>query len=94
MARDSQIIFVDEVYDVDAKTWKLDVEACIASLMTIVRDAPDSKVFCNQEANLDVAEQIRRHFHLYDHLRGRTERFRDKVLMKSFIVNQQLQAPL
>ncbi|MEQ4530592.1 MAG: hypothetical protein ABN478_04690 [Mixta sp.] len=59
-----------------------------------MRDAPDSKVFCNQEANLAVAEQIRRHFHLYDHLRGRTERFRDKVLMKSFIVNQQLQAPL
>lgn len=94
VARDSQIIFVDEVYDVDAKTWKLDVEACIASLMTIVRDAPDSKVFCNQEANLAVAEQIRRHFQLYDHLQGRTERFRDKVVMKSFIVNQQLRAPL
>jgi len=91
---DSKIIRVNEVYDANSKTVKLDIEECLQELKNIVLTRSDFKVFCNQEANLEVAESIRKHFNLYDHMNGRVECFRDKLLMKEILREKGLRTPI
>ncbi len=62
ISSDSKIIRVNEVYDASSMTFKLNVNECIESLESIITHEENVKVFCNQEANLEVAEKIRQHF--------------------------------
>ncbi|EMF0806284.1 ATP-grasp domain-containing protein [Klebsiella aerogenes] len=90
----STVIRVSEVYDVNSKTLKLDYQECIEKLSEIVQNAKLYRVFCNQESNLEVAEKIRSFFSIYDHMGGRVELFRDKLLMKQAVIDNGLRAPV
>lgn len=90
----STVIRVDEVFDFDSKTHKLNKEQCIQYLTKIIDEPSEVRVFCNQEANLDVAEDIREYFHIYDHMKSGVEIFRDKIMMKTTIHNKGLRAPI
>ncbi|MBN7124794.1 hypothetical protein BSU01_24310 [Erwinia billingiae] len=93
ISSDSKIIRINDVYDANSMTFKLDVNECIESLKEIVTHGENVKVFCNQEANLEVAEIIRQNFGVYDHMGGRVEIFRDKVLMKETLERRNLRVP-
>ena len=93
ISSDSKIIRVNEVYDASSMTFKLNVNECIESLESIITHEENVKVFCNQEANLEVAEKIRQHFGVYDHMGSRVEIFRDKLLMKETLNRSNLRVP-
>lgn len=90
----STIIRVAEAYDHNSKTYCLDLDESICRLAPLINTQDDFKVFCNQEANLDVADNIRKYFSLYDHLNGNVEHFRDKLVMKEIIKKSHLRAPI
>lgn len=93
IGRVSKVIRVDEVYDCNSKTYKLNIEQCISRLLEVTDLNEECKVFCNQEANLEVAEEIRKRFSIYDHMDSRVEIFRDKILMKKVIKSHGLRVP-
>ncbi len=84
---------VDDVYDDNAKTYKLDVQQCINVLSLHINEFSESKVFCNQESNLEVAEKIRATFSIYDHMNACVDIYRDKLIMKKAILSSKLRAP-
>lgn len=89
----SEVIKVREVYDKNSMTYQLDFDNCIELLEKIIKIGEEVKVFCNQEANLEIAEKIRKRFSAYDHMESRVEMFRDKLLMKKAIKSNNLRVP-
>lgn len=94
IANTSTIIRVDEVFDKDSKTYKLNFDQCMKEIKSVVNSFNDCRVFCNQEANLEIAEKLRSHFYIFDHMKGRVGLFRDKLLMKEHIAKSKLRVPL
>jgi biotin carboxylase len=90
----SKVIRVEEVYDHNSKTFHLDFDEAVAGLSPLVVSSSESRVFCNQESNLEVADRIRARFSLHDHLNGNVDNFRDKLTMKSIIQSTGLRAPI
>lgn len=88
-----QVFYVSEKLDHDLKTKKLNFEECISILKNIITFKDDVKIFCNQESNLRVAEKIRLHFGIYDHMYGKTSIFLDKVKMKKTLSNTEIKTP-
>ncbi|MCX7205642.1 MAG: ATP-grasp domain-containing protein [Proteobacteria bacterium] len=88
----STVIRVEEIYDYNSKTFCLDIDEAIIQLTPLVTSS-NFRVFCNQEANLEVADHIREHFSLYDHLNGNVENFRNKLTMKEIVLRAGLRAP-
>ncbi|MEO9385044.1 ATP-grasp domain-containing protein [Chromobacterium phragmitis] len=85
---------MDEVYDPHSKTLCLDLEQAIGVLAPLVSGDAAVKIFCNQEANMEVADRLRERFGLHDHLAGKVEHFRDKLAMKHIIQSAGLRAPV
>ena len=93
LTNNSRVIRVKELYDSRSKTLQLDGVQALLMLRALGDVDGSSHVFCNQEANLEVAEQIRRELGSFDHLKGKTECFREKPLMKDAILSAGLRAP-
>lgn len=89
----SRVVRVEERYDQRSKTMQLDASHVIRELRALGDIDGYAHAFCNQEANLEVAEQIRREFGIFDHLGGNTDRFREKPLMKDKVLSAGLRAP-
>ncbi len=89
----SQIILIKREYDPVSLTYSLRVDDCIKALHPHIDQNQNVRVFCNQESDLIVAENIRLHFQLYSHITGSFDRFRNKDLMKTIVKNKGLRVP-
>ena len=93
LRKSATVITINEVYDENSRTHKLDTAQCLSSLSEIIKSGDEFRVFCNQEANLEVAEEIRKEFRIFDHMNSRVEVFRNKLLMKEIVSKYNLRAP-
>lgn len=93
MDQTNQIIRVNEIYDKTSKMNVFDINECIEKLIPIITNNSDFTIFCNQESNMEIADTLRRHFSLYDHLNGKMNNFRDKLVMKEAVQNSNLRTP-
>jgi biotin carboxylase len=87
------LIRVGEVYNPESKTNELDFEETVRALKAQLGDDRSARVFCNQEANIVLAEEVRAALGLKSHLRCDVERFRNKLLMKDIVSRAGLRAP-
>lgn len=87
------IVRVSEIYDKTTKLMSFSINDCIKKLKPLILNENDFRVFCNQESYLEIANEIRQYFGLYDHMGGRMKNFRDKLLMKKIVSNANLRVP-
>ena len=73
----STVVRVREIYDELSKVNQFDLAQCLESLAPLIAEGGPHAVFCNEEANLQVADAVRSHFRLYNHMHGKLDHFRN-----------------
>lgn len=89
----AQIVRVPEIFNPLSKTHEFALNETVLALKSVLQNHENTRLFCNQEANLLVAEQVRTALGLPSHLDKEMAPFRDKLLMKSLIVQAGLRTP-
>ena len=93
LAASSTVVRVPEIYDGLSKVNQFDLAQCLSDLAPLVAEGGPHGVFCNEEANLEVADAIRAKFALYNHMHGTIDHFRDKLVMKKIVQHAALRTP-
>jgi biotin carboxylase len=93
IAATATVIRVNDAYNPESKTNELVFEETVRALKAQLGDDRNARLFCNQEANLMLAEEVRVALGLESHLTCDVERFRSKPLMKNLVANAGLRTP-